>query len=246
MMTGTMLARVRDGIAAGDGAALVAAFRECAGAGGAAEKDQFAQTPLHVVCEAESVSDADTLACARAVLEMGDEALIDAADQWGRTPLHWVSDRGKLETLRYLLGKGPNINAVTKHADTALLWAVKAGRTGAVQLMLELAGDGVDVGIKNNRGETAPELCADGPTRAMLARALERRREIDAAAAAAAAGSSFGVGARQVAVSSSSSKDAAAAAEPNAKAFSAYRPAAGAGPADDAAPKKKLKIKLRK
>ena len=248
-----LLARVKDAINAADSAALIAAFRECSddaargGAaaaarwgGGAEASDPFSQTALHLVCEAESVCDADTLACARVVLDgdLGrDGTLINATDNWGRTVLHWVCDRGKLGSLRYFLGKeGVNANAVTNHRDTPLLWAVKAGRTDVVRAMLELVED-IDVGVENNRGESALELCRDEPTKALLKDALEkRRREIESAAEAEATAAAARMGA-------AGGSSVAPASGPQGKAFSAYKQS---GPADSDVPKKKLKIKLRK
>jgi len=55
----------------------------------------------------------------------------------GRLPLHYASDYGQLEVLRYLCGKGAAVNTADKHGISPLLAAIWEGHTTCVKFLLE-------------------------------------------------------------------------------------------------------------
>eukprot|EP00092_Neocalanus_flemingeri_P038766 GFUD01042208.1.p1 GENE.GFUD01042208.1~~GFUD01042208.1.p1 ORF type:complete len:135 (+),score=48.03 GFUD01042208.1:211-615(+) len=55
----------------------------------------------------------------------------------GRLPLHYASDYGQLEVLKFLCSKGAQINAADKHGISPLLAAIWEGHTSCVQFLLE-------------------------------------------------------------------------------------------------------------
>ena len=85
-------------------------------------------TPLHLAHDATT---ADFL------IDRGAE--VEAAAQWGQTPLIWHSRRGDLDTVKSLVRHGARVNAKDQNGRTALLCASEAGRTNIVQF-LELSG----------------------------------------------------------------------------------------------------------
>ncbi|KAK0708278.1 hypothetical protein B0H67DRAFT_472200, partial [Lasiosphaeris hirsuta] len=93
-------------------------------------KDEIGGTPIsYALCsghEAEIV---------RMLLEKG--ANIEAADQYGRTPLRLATGLGNEEIVRMLLEKGVNIEAVDRHGQTPLLAATRLGHEAVVRLLLE-------------------------------------------------------------------------------------------------------------
>jgi len=55
----------------------------------------------------------------------------------GRLPLHYASDYGQLEVIKYLCKKGAKVNADDKHGISPLLAAVWEGHTTCVKFLLE-------------------------------------------------------------------------------------------------------------
>lgn len=55
----------------------------------------------------------------------------------GRLPLHYASDYGQLEVLRYLCEKGAKLNTADKHGISPLLAAIWEGHTPCVKFLLE-------------------------------------------------------------------------------------------------------------
>ncbi|CAB3375876.1 myotrophin-like [Cloeon dipterum] len=55
----------------------------------------------------------------------------------GRLPIHYASDYGQLEVIKYLVSRGADVNAKDKHGITALLAAIWEGHTDCVKLLLE-------------------------------------------------------------------------------------------------------------
>ena len=240
-----------------------------------------------------------------------------------RTCLHWVCDRGKLQTLDYLLhacctgrpagsssdgtddamSNTIDINARTKHDDTALLWAVKANVWSAVKMMLDFSLESVpsslsspadggaqerrgvqlDILCRNNRGENAIDLCKDNDTKGLLLCARDRAQQRAQTTGYFGGADDIGQTANddggnddddgdKVPERSGNEADTEEDAEEQPRAFSAYKakarpahdgtrsgdpttnanattgviPSSGSHDASGSAPKKKLKIKLRK
>jgi len=55
----------------------------------------------------------------------------------GKLPLHYASDYGQLEVIKFLCGKGAKVNEEDKHGITPLLAAVWEGHTACVKFLLE-------------------------------------------------------------------------------------------------------------
>ena len=69
-----------------------------------------------------------------------------------RRPLHWLSERGKTESIRLLLEKGVNPNSRDKNLQTALHCALSTGHLKASKLLL---AKGTDINAKDRKGRTA-------------------------------------------------------------------------------------------
>ena len=54
---------------------------------------------------------------------LGAGADINAADYYGRTPLHWAAEHNKPEVAKVLLANGAQVNVRTKNGQTALAFA---------------------------------------------------------------------------------------------------------------------------
>ena len=101
-----------------------------------------------------------SLATFGAHLEIADVLLqhgadLGAADPYGITPLLAAATLGNEEVLRYLVGKGAKVNAITQleyGGSTALTSAASVGQVGSVKTLLEL---GADPRLKMKDGGTA-------------------------------------------------------------------------------------------
>merc|ERR1711881_788683 len=89
------------------------------------QKKNFRQTKMSDLAWAVKNGDLDQ------VKELVDNKGLDVnADIDGRLPLHYASDYGQLEVIKYLCSKGANLNAEDKHGISPLLAAVWEGHTG--------------------------------------------------------------------------------------------------------------------
>jgi ankyrin repeat protein len=101
-----------------------------------------------------------------------DPSLLKATEWEGRTLLHDATDKSQLETVRYLLDRGSDIDAVTKDGRTALHMAAQRGDIAMMTLLLARgapidARDAngwtpLDRAVKWNRTEAATVLRAHG------------------------------------------------------------------------------------
>eukprot|EP00091_Calanus_sinicus_P003787 TRINITY_DN13963_c0_g1_i1.p1 TRINITY_DN13963_c0_g1~~TRINITY_DN13963_c0_g1_i1.p1 ORF type:complete len:117 (-),score=51.41 TRINITY_DN13963_c0_g1_i1:181-531(-) len=72
------------------------------------------------------------------VKEMVEEKGVDINQEIdGRLPLHYASDYGQLEVIKYLCIKGAQVNSADKHGISPLLAAIWEGHTSCVQFLLE-------------------------------------------------------------------------------------------------------------
>merc|ERR1712198_59463 len=55
----------------------------------------------------------------------------------GRLPLHYASDYGHLEVIKYLCSKGSKVDGKDKHGITPVLAAIWEGHTSCVKYLLE-------------------------------------------------------------------------------------------------------------
>ena len=90
------------------------------------------------------------------------------------TPLHDAVDGGHVESVRLLLGKGADVNAIPSFGSTALRVAVAAGRVEIVRVLLEA---GADPGRKGLDGVSAvDEAVARGNRDAGIVELLNNAR----------------------------------------------------------------------
>jgi len=72
------------------------------------------------------------------VKELVEKQSVDVNTQMeGRLPIHYASDYGQLEVIKYLLAKGSKVDMVDKHGITPVLAAIWEGHTACVKLLLE-------------------------------------------------------------------------------------------------------------
>ncbi|XP_052235623.1 inversin-like isoform X2 [Dreissena polymorpha] len=82
--------------------------------------------------------------------------LLDAGDQFGRTPLMFCVLADRLECAELLLKAGAQTNMKDKGGRTALNWAAHKGNVRLIKLLLS---KGADCHMKDNEGQTAVHLC---------------------------------------------------------------------------------------
>jgi len=80
---------------------------------------------------------------------------VDKLTHDGRTYLHWAANRGNVELLRYLIGKGAKVNIQDSHGTTPLTFAASSGQqntavydlliSAGASLKTDLNGDGANV-----------------------------------------------------------------------------------------------------
>jgi hypothetical protein len=80
-----------------------------------------------------------------------DSGLLDAADQYGRTPLMLASQGGHVGVVRWLMDEGSRVDERNEKGDTALILACFVGRPSVVRLLVER---GADLAIATPRGLT--------------------------------------------------------------------------------------------
>jgi len=136
------------------------------------------------------------LAAATAALAAG--AKVDARTPYGVTPLMYAADRGNLELIRLLIGRGADVNAKdTFYKGGALMQAAWGNHAAVVRALLEAGAEGADDLLAGAATEGPLEmvqaiLASGKASPAALGRALAAARgagqgEIAAALAAAGA-----------------------------------------------------------
>ncbi|XP_058453811.1 serine/threonine-protein phosphatase 6 regulatory ankyrin repeat subunit A-like [Malaya genurostris] len=83
-------------------------------------------------------------------------AEINAVSKYGRTPLHFVARKGKLELVKWLIEHGANTNAKDDHGNTVLHEAVSSRQLDLITWLVEKQG--VNIDTKNNYGETMDSI----------------------------------------------------------------------------------------
>ena len=76
----------------------------------------------------------------------------DIRDREGRTPLYIASCYGQKETIKYLLDKGYDINAIDGSGASALMCSIWNNQIDIAKFLIE---SGADVNVKNKWGNTA-------------------------------------------------------------------------------------------
>jgi ankyrin repeat protein len=83
-------------------------------------------------------------------LEKGAD--VKAADNDGRTSLHWAARNGKLDVVKYLVEKDADVKAAANDGRTPLHWAAKYGNLDVVKYLVKEKG--ADVKAVDNGGNT--------------------------------------------------------------------------------------------
>lgn len=83
----------------------------------------------------------------------------------GRKPLHYATDFGQTDVVKYLISKGADINAPDKHGLTPLMSACYEGHTSCVKILLEM---GADKEQRGPDGLTLYEAAEDEAIKALL------------------------------------------------------------------------------
>lgn len=101
-----------------------------------------------------------------------DPGLLKATEWEGRTLLHDATDKSQLATVKYLLDRGSDINAITSDGRTALHMAAQRGDIAMITLLVSRGATinkrdangwtPLDRAIKWNRTEAATVLRAHG------------------------------------------------------------------------------------
>lgn len=144
-------------------------------------RDNSGHTPLHVT---------NNIAIAAFLIDQGAD--VNAKTDDGSTPLHRVQDVRKI---RLLLEKGAIINAQNNKGESVLHLAATEGQIIRVDKIVDghhasprldwtenrkiiklLIAYGIDLSLKNTKGETAFEVAWDNQIKAMLKNAQEKQQ----------------------------------------------------------------------
>lgn len=94
--------------------------------------------------------------------------MLDLVDEAGRTLLHLAAQSGNAETVAFMLGQGANLMALDSEGESALIHAVKHGRTDAAVRILQAALEGTGSGPDMAAMISAAMQHADPSMRAAL------------------------------------------------------------------------------
>gem|GEM_PF-1034069 len=127
-------------------------------------------TPLMRAVCAGNISEVQEL------LKTSNEA-INAKDEYKHTPLLMAAYFGKADVIKELLKAGADVNIQGGDFDeTALMLAAYRGRPDVVKELLGVTG--IDIYLKNSRGQTAHMLTSNGEILHLLREAGDRRQEL--------------------------------------------------------------------
>lgn len=84
---------------------------------------------------------------------LANEKIVDEPDEDGDTPLINASDAGCLESVKVLLARGANVNAVSGGGFTALHRASYYSDKDSTEIAKLLIGAGADVNARNGMGQ---------------------------------------------------------------------------------------------
>lgn len=74
----------------------------------------------------------------------------------GRTAAHGAASADRVDILRFLDGKGADMNIRSKDWRTPLMWAAHSASLGAAHMLVRVAG--VDTTLKDDKGKTAAQI----------------------------------------------------------------------------------------
>jgi len=97
------------------------------------------------------------------------KANVNAADNYGLTPLYWASRKGHESIVNTLVEHKANVNAATTDDGTTPLWI--ASQKGHESIVKTLIDNGAKITIKNNNGETPLDI-ADNKMKCFIIKSL--------------------------------------------------------------------------
>ena len=109
----------------------------------------------------------------------GRGADVSAADEDGRTLLHWASDRGHEAVARLLIEKGTDVSVATQDGRTPLHGASDGGHEAVAQLLIE---KGADVSAADWDGRMPLHEASDGGHEAVARLLIEKGADVSAVA----------------------------------------------------------------
>ncbi len=107
--------------------------------------------PIHDAAQAGDVAKVSDLLAA-------DPKLLNATDNYGRTPLIWAAQNGHIETVMLLLEKGAVVDGKRDLGSGALRRTVQRGHLEVAKVLLE---KGAAVDTKDNQGNTPLSIAAE-------------------------------------------------------------------------------------
>ena len=134
-------------------------------------KDSDGRTPLW-----HAAKNGDLEAVQRLVAVEGVD--IDAADQYGHTPLHLASHKGHECVARVLLDNGANLDAANKNGQTPLHMASYKGHESVVRLLLD---KGAKVGAADRAGNTPLHMASVQGHESVARLLLDKGAKVEAA-----------------------------------------------------------------
>lgn len=91
---------------------------------------------------------------------------INVNDAMGMAPIHWASDRGEIDVLRYLVEeRSAGINFQDDTGQTALHYAVSCSH---VEICKYLIDKGARIDVQDEDGVTAVQMCSDEKLKSIL------------------------------------------------------------------------------
>ncbi len=125
--------------------------------GGKTKATQFNPMVMNIF-KAVEVGD---IPCLQMLLPNDD---INARDRFGHTPLHWACLKGQLDTVKWLIEKGANINARSDciPGENAGIYPIHcAAESGSVEIVKLLLKKGAKIDAKKSNGETPLVIAVD-------------------------------------------------------------------------------------
>ncbi|VVC24890.1 FERM/acyl-CoA-binding protein, 3-helical bundle,Acyl-CoA-binding protein, ACBP,Ankyrin repeat- [Cinara cedri] len=91
---------------------------------------------------------------------------VNVNDAMGMAPIHWASDRGDLDILKFLIeDRSADINFQDDTGQTALHYAVSCSHEAICEYLI---GKGARINIQDEDGITALEMCSDEKLKSIL------------------------------------------------------------------------------
>ena len=117
--------------------------------------------PLHDACTQGNLKAVQKLLVDYEQMPSVIKKIVNANDNYKRTPLHITAKKGHLPIVKYLVSMGAYVNAKNSFGLTPLHDAAIQGKLGVVKLLIEFCskkGILFDLNIRDNKGYLAQDL----------------------------------------------------------------------------------------